>query len=105
MRWSTVLAALTGEPLTDTMLRRSGGNFFWRSRRVTVIFWQCGHHVAKISSKYGLPAKLSDESVPPFAVTEKDGACEPTFTGGGREGNATGLTAAPLTCAFRAITA
>src|SRR5438132_13687444 len=70
-------------------------------RKTAVMRWQCGHHVAKISSMYGFPASVSEEITPPFVVTENAGATLPTLTGGGKEGIASGLIEAPLTWALR----
>src|SRR6516164_170817 len=66
------------------------------SRSTLVMRWQCGHHVANISSKYGAPASDDEENVPIPLRTANAGACEPTPSGGGNCGGL-GATAEPGT--------
>src|SRR5690348_8079881 len=99
--WSAVLAMPIGEPVIETIPSLSSGNRLRTSRRTLVMRWQCGHHVANISSRYGWPRYESDVKSPFGVWTEKPGAFVPTFAGGGNDGIEFGLTAAPLTCALR----
>ncbi len=97
MKLSGVALEAYGEPVTETMARREAGIFDRIARSTDVMRWQCGHQVANISSRYGVPANDEDEIGPKALWTLHCGAALPVAAIDGMLADGCGATAAPGT--------